>query len=723
MSKNNQNSFDNGFLNINKEINQQIGKINTYTYARIQRNSKNKTTKNERNKSSQKKFNSKDRDNYYDGKNSKDNYNSNYSSHKKNENINVLRAKVVKKKNFDHIERVVIDLYNSEDVESVKTESIPTNNIYDNESIKDKYNSESNENLNNNKDNNISHSINNILIAMNMIESRWKNNCSLSKEKDLNFNIICNEIDRNKREIEMIEMILNRWKNNKIIKEDKLSVFSDDNNIINKWKKNNKNIKEINLCLITNKVKNEPISWNANNYLKMIKTEKLSFFIDDLKIKEKEMNNLINRWLNYNKCILDGNISYLVDEITRKKNEIERNKIKWNNESKTAKSQDLSFIVDSSLIHEKNIKNNIDRWNNQNKFTNTENMSFLVDIKELKEKELNKWINNSSKENNISFSYEAIKDLNNFKYFEEQYINDLIENISISENNKKNYFILNYDSTSNSRSGKINYKIIKPYNKNDFQTILYNFYNDNRKNTEDLDLNKDNNLSQRTLNQNSHFTPIFILNDEQIKQMYEEFNKEKDWKDELIISNKEIEICYEEFNKLKDWKDELIISNKEIEICYEESNKLKDWNDELFISNKEIEICYEESNKEKDWKNELIISNKEIEMCYEVIESITYENNIINKTQFENGKESLLRRGKKMSQDFGETTPLSMLKDKFHVYAVSRNIKYSIESPQINLFYINNKYSKNVSANDKYKINHFSLWIEKIDNSESYRSS
>ena len=702
MSKNNQNSFDNGFLNINKEINEQIGKIKTYTYARIQRNSKNKTTKNEKNKNGQKKFNSKDGDNYYDRKNSKDNYNNN-SSHKKNENINVLRAKVVKKKNFDHIERVVIDLYNSEDVESVKTESIPTNNIYDNESIKDKYNSESNEILNNNKDNNISHSINNILIAMNMIESRWKNNCSLSKEKDLNFNIICNEIDKNKREI---EILLNRWKNNKkIMKEDKLSIFSDDNNnIINKWKKNNKNIKEINLSLITNKVKSEPISWNANNYLKMIKTEKLSFFIDDLKIKEKEMNNLINRWLNNNKCLLNGNISYLVDEITKKKNEIERIKFKWNNESKTAKSQEFSFIVDNSLIYEKNIKNNIDRWNNQNKYTNIENMSFLIDIKELKEKELNKWINISSKENNISFSYEAIKDLNNFKYFEEKYINNLIENISISENNKNNYFILNYDSNLHSKSNKINYKIIKPDNKNDFQSILYSFYNENKKNTEDLDLNKDNNLSQRTLNQNSHFTPIFILNDEQIKQLYEEFNKEKDWKDELIISNNmEIEICYEESNKEKDWKNELIISN-----------------------NMEIEICYEESNKEKDWKNELIISNKEIEICYEVIKSNTYENNIKNKTQFEKGKESLLRGGKKMSQDFGETTPLAMLKDKFHIYAISRNIKYCIESPQINICYINNKHikkGKNVFANDKIKINHFSLSIEKLDNSESYRSS
>ena len=710
MSKNNQKSFDNGFLSINKEIKEQIGKINTYTYARIQRNSKNKPTKNERNKSGQKKVNSKDGENFYERKNSKDNYNSNYSSHKKNENINVLRAKVVKKKNFDHIERVVIDLVNSEDTESVKTESIPTNNIYDNESIKDKYNSESNENMNNNKDNNISNSINNILIAMNMIESRWKNNCSLSKEKELNFNIICNEIDKNKREI---EILLNRWKNNeKIMKEDKLSIFSDDNNnIINKWKKNNKNIKEINLSLITNKVKSERINWNANNYLKMIKTEKLSFFIDELKIKEKEINNLINRWINNNKCILNGNISYLVDEITKKKNEIQRNKIKWNNESKTAKSQDLSFIVDSSLIHEKNIKNNIDKWNNQNKYTNienmsflvdsslihekniknnidkwnnqnkytnTENMSFLVDIKELKEKELNKWINIAIKENNISFSYEPIKDLNNFKYFEEQYINYLIENISISENNKKNYFILNYDSSSNSKSSKINYKIIKPDNKNDFQSILYSFYNDNKKNAEDLDLNKDNNLSQRTLNKNSQFTPIFILNDEQIKQLYEEFNKEKDWKDELTISNKE------------------------------------------------IEICYKESIKEKEWKNELIISNKEIELCYEVIKSNTYDNNINNKTQFEKGKESFLRGGKKMSQDFGETTPLYMLKDKFHLYAVSRNIKYSIESPQINICYINNKHikkGKNGFANDKIHINHFSLWIEKIDNSESYRSS
>ena len=775
MSKNSQKSFDRGFLSINKEIDEQVGKIknSNYPYARI---SKNKTNKNERNKSGQKKLNSSLGENYYDKKSSKDNYISNTSSHKRTGNMNVFRTKVIKKKNFDHVERVVIDLVNSEDVESINTGSnVTNNNIYENENNKGRYNNEYNEYINN-KDNNINYNLSNILIALNMIESRWKNNCSISKEKDMNY--ICNEIDRNKREI---EILLNRWNNKtKIIKEDKLSIFSSNNNInsknninyniniINKWKQNNKNIKEINLnYIINNIVKNDKIilkannSKNHNNY-KMIKTERLSFFIDNLKIKEKEMNNFINRWLNNNKSIFNGNISYLVDEIEKKKKEIERNIIKWNNNNKSINSENISYLIDKSLINAKNIKNRIDTWNNNNKSTslqnisyqvdkllinskkikdritqwnnnnklinsqtisylidksliitknnkeriiqwnnnnksinsqnisylidksliksknikniidkwnnenksiNTENISFFIDIQKIKEKELTKWLNNIDKHNNISLSYNIIQDINSFKYSEEEYINDLIENIYISENNKNNFFILNYDSNSNPDNYKINYKIIKPNNKNQFQSIIYNFYKENKNiDIPNNNLNKDNNLSQILQNKNSHLTPIFILNDEQIKQLYEEFNKEKFWKDELIISE------------------------------------------------------------------------KQIELCYEIIEPyLTIESNN-SKIKFEKRNEFILKGTKKLCEDFGETTPLYMLNDKFYVFAVSRNIKYSIQSPQPNLNYINNKNDNvlrskkgfntiNGFNRDKIKINHFSLWIERIDRLESNRSN
>ena len=166
----------------------------------------------------------------------------------------------------------------------------------------------------------------------------------------------------------------------------------------------------------------------------------------------------------------------------------------------------------------------------------------------------------------------------------------------------------------------------------------------------DDDLNKDNNLSQIQINKECHLNPIFILNDNQIKQLYEEFNNKKEWKDITLTISYEIELCYEIIDP----------------------------------------YLPSEGNK----------------------------NNLDNK--FEKINEFELKGEKKLYQDFGETTPLSMLQDKFYVYAVSRNIKYSIQSPQPIISYTYNK--KKEIGFKNIKINHFSLWIEKLDKFDSYRS-
>ena len=714
MSKYNQNTFDSKYNNINKEINDQINKVQknqmVYTYARIPKNIKNNNSKNEeknkRNINGSKKLNSStgeniERKNLSYKNNSNNNHNSNIStdkgknnSKKEYNNLNILRAKVLKSKNFDHVERVVIDLVNNNDSDTIKTESIITSNIYENDNFKDKSINKSNEgnenNIMNNKDNNISRTLTDISIAINKIQERWKDKCIFKKEKDLS--IVYNEVDRKKREI---EIILNLWKDsNKIIKEDKLSIFNN-NNIINNWKNNSKNIQEINLSFLIDESKNkekELNKWKNNNCIQIIKNENISYLIDNLKLKEKEMNNFINRWL-HNKSIISENISFLVDELKLKESEIQKNINKWKNDcktinlenisflvdnskikekniqnnierwinkSKTINLENISFLVDNSKIKEKNIQNNIERWINNSKTINLENISFLVDINNIKEKEnqniIDKWKNNNQKENIIFLSYETKIDQNNFKYSEKKYMNDIMENIYICENNKNNIFILNYENNTNNMN-KIKYKIIKPKNKKEFESILYNFYSENKKIIEKSDdLNKDNNLSQILINKEGHINPIFILNDYQIKQLYEEFNNKKEWK------------------------------------------------------NIDLTISYE------------------LELNYEIIEpylpSESNRNNLDNK--FEKITEFNLEGEKKLYQDFGETTPLSMLQDKFYVYAVSRNIKYSIQSPQSFITYANNAdfygNEKTVSFKNT-KINHFSLWIERVDKFDSYRSS
>ena len=712
MNKNSHNTFDQKCLNINKEIDEQIGKIKNsqmiYPLARISK--KLPEDKNKGNRSKQKKSNSSvvesNERKIISQKNSHIIYNNNMSiDNKKNskngsENVNIYRTKIYKKNKFDRVERVVIDLVNNEENDTFKTESIANSNIYVNE-YKDKYNNKSNEYNNDdisNKDNNISNSLNTMTNAINKIESRWRNQCVLKKEEDLS--LISNEITKKKREI---EVILKRWKDNKkikIINEDKLSIFSN-NNILNKWKINSKNKKEINInfpidedkikekeikkiqnrwknnntkiinteklsFLIDNlKIKEKEINkilnrWKNNN-IKISKNDKLSFLIDNLKIKEKEMNNFIKRWLNYNKSTYVENISFPIDQLKIKKKEIEKNKIRWNNNIKNIKLGNFSYLVEISKINEKNIQNNINRWKNECKINNKQNISYIIDINELKEKEeqknINNWNNSNEKENKISLSYETKLDLdvNIFKYSQTKYIADLIENIYISDNNKENFFILNYDNIDD--SNKINYQIIKPKNKSELQSILYNYYNENKNDIQKGgDLNKDNNLFQMVINKNARLNPIFILNDKQIKQLYEEFNSKKIWKDELIISN-QIDIGFEVIEPYLQ-----TLSNKNNEIILEKIDEFK------------------------------------------------------------------LDGQKKIYKDFGETTPFSMLNDKFYIFAVSRYTKYLVQSPQPNINYINNNKNNNILRSKKanifenIKINHFSLWIEKIDKSESSRS-
>ena len=134
MSKNSQNHFNHKDLKINEEINEEIGRINKMS--RIPKNSKNKNAENKRNQSGHKKkiytqsrdHNDKKNNNIQNSQNSSISTDKNYPVNKKG-NSNILRAKVIR--NYDHVERVIIDLVNTEDGDS-KTESMEGNNIYEN---------------------------------------------------------------------------------------------------------------------------------------------------------------------------------------------------------------------------------------------------------------------------------------------------------------------------------------------------------------------------------------------------------------------------------------------------------------------------------------------------------------------------------------------------------------------------------------------------------------
>ena len=257
------------------------------------------------------------------------------------------------------------------------------------------------------------------------------------------------------------------------------------------------------------------------------------------------------------------------------------------------------------------------------------------------------WDDNFQSVNNFSFYFEATKkddkNSNIFKYSEKQYINDLVKSLHLTENymNNNNFFILNLNQINNENNlSKKNNKSIKSNSLNELEEEINNFYNEY----------KNKSINQNSNEISSYINPIFILNEEQIKQLYLDCNNDK--------SKNELKAETNEYNKLISFGND---------------------DQKSFGSKKDMDISTDINSK-------------------------------------------------KAFKDFGQCTPLSMLNEKFYVYAVSRTNKYSIKSSQLNISllksYNNSIGYKTIFAFDmnNLNINHFSLWIEKIEKTDSIKS-
>ena len=613
MSKINHKKISFKSLDINKEIDEEIGKLKNngvyYNYTYIHNNKRTEAKYNlklnhkEKNNSCQSISLDK---NYQKPQNKKNyiinsdiSYNNNTTKDKKHSNI--FKSKANNKKNLKQVERVFIDLMNTDETETMKSESIITGNTYENDNT--------NKTISNSKscDKARNQDLYDIYIILNKVKNRWKKNCTNIKETDIS--ILSNEISRKKREI---EIILNRWKDNENVKNgEKISFFINNRNNNNKGNDSGINYK---------KCDNNQITEEIN----------ICYLIDRTQMKEKKKENQNN-------------------------NDITINNKENKNIFQEIKEESFSLIADNLKIKEKEYKNIINRWNKDNKSIQGEYMIFafenlkprLSPRKNQRRKSI-LWEENFQTENKISFYFEGKKhDDNNshiFKYSEKQYINDLIKGLHLTENNinNNNFFILNLNQINNENNiNNINSKAIKANNINELEVEINNFYNEY----------KNKNTINKNLNEiSSYINPIFIINEEQIKQLYLE--------------------CYNDKSK-NELKAETNYFSKAISFGNEEQKS--------FGSKKDMDISGIDNNKR------------------------TFE-------------------------DFGQSTPLSMLDEKFYVYAVSRTNKYSIKSSQSNISLLR-KYSNSIGYKtifsfdmNNLNINHFSLWIEKLERTDSTKS-
>lgn len=613
MSKINHKKISFKSLDINKEIDEEIGKLKNngvyYNYTYIHNNKRTETKYNlklnhkEKNNSCQSISLDK---NYQKPQNKKNyiinsdiSYNNNTTKDKKHSNI--FKSKANNKKNLKQVERVFIDLMNTDETETMKSESIITGNTYENDNT--------NKTISNSKscDKARNQDLYDIYIILNKVKNRWKKNCTNIKETDIS--ILSNEISRKKREI---EIILNRWKDNENVKNgEKISFFINNSNNNNKGNDSGINYK---------KCDNNQITEEIN----------ICYLIDRTQMKEKKKENQNN-------------------------NDITINNKENKNIFQEIKEGSFSLIADNLKIKEKEYKNIINRWNKDNKSIQGEYMIFafenlkprLSPRKNQRRKSI-LWEENFQTENKISFYFEGKKhDDNNshiFKYSEKQYINDLIKGLHLTENNinNNNFFILNLNQINNENNiNNINSKAIKANSINELEVEINNFYNEY----------KNKNTINKNLNEiSSNINPIFIINEEQIKKLYLE--------------------CYNDKSK-NELKAETNYFSKAISFGNEEQKS--------FGSKKDMDI-------------------------------------------------SGIDNSKRTFEDFGQSTPLSMLDEKFYVYAVSRTNKYSIKSSQSNISLLR-KYSNSIGYKtifsfdmNNLNINHFSLWIEKLERTDSTKS-
>ena len=350
-----------------------------------------------------------------------------------------------------------------------------------------------------------------------------------------------------------------------------------------------------------------------------------------------------------------------------------------------------------------------------------------------------RWQNNL-KESRSDLSYICKKEKEEKKinkFDNNEYIKDLLDKININYNFEENndnpeYFILlKFDKYN--KNNMLIHEIISPKSIDDIKKSLDKF-----KKRKAAQINKDNNTdsnssigntknkykfnkkenNKENINDNlemneDKFSPIFILNQKDIKNLYYMIEPPKTNRAKAInytINNFSINYITNKIDsKLRAQNKKIIKEKDDLE---EKKNLLNQ------ISTEKFEIIHNNIEEKKYPLYQINSENFEIMKAYnneiknedinniEINEKIKEENNDIYEEE-----NSEIKKSKEM-KDFSQCTPLSLLQNKFSVYAVSKWIKFSVPNPESQL-YISN--SNIINEPKNLFITNFSLCIEKID--------
>ena len=342
-----------------------------------------------------------------------------------------------------------------------------------------------------------------------------------------------------------------------------------------------------------------------------------------------------------------------------------------------------------------NLRNNKNIYEEQKEETNRKeieknNLLNSLDI-------INKRWKEAQKEYKMRLSYKNSNEILiiNMEQFKQELISKLNFENEECKNNNNCYILLKQDMKC--KENNIAYEIINSSSHQEFESLInkfiisndeenkendaniYNndiFLNNSKKKSKFINQNRDNNKAQKNF-----YCPVLVLNYYELKKIIEETEKNLNIEKEPKINNK-------------------IYSTENILTLYYEGIKKIE----------EVKINLEEEKKDKT-KEYLPIKVFEHKFIYKPKNLIKSKQNNINIF----GNKKITESEKKETNDFGQSTPISLLKEKYFIYAVSKWSKFSSINSEINLYM---KYDYK-SGHPKFdynilKSNHFYLRIEKI---------
>ena len=376
------------------------------------------------------------------------------------------------------------------------------------------------------------------------------------------------------------------------------------------------------------------------------------------------------------------------------------------------------------------------RWQNNLQETRS-NLSYIIKEKKEQEKkinliDINKYIQNLIDKININYDFNEIN------------------NSTI--NNTKEYFVLLKSDNYNQKNNII-HEIIAPKNIEDLEKSVQKFMerpcskinkDNNTNSSSSIDLNKKKRILNKSDNINSNlnkisnnkeninnncqyneneFCPVFILSQKDIRNLYEIIEPQKTNRDKNInytINNFSFNYkpILDKNAILRSENNPNILKNENKEKIEKQEKENKWILQQINIENFElIKNDKQENSNEKG----NFISVSESQNMQNINQINPEENNQIKSEinfQLISEKNNPILDSNLPKKDFSQCTPISLLQDKFSVYAVSKWIKFSLPHPQYELSIKSNNNiisNKNINYTDQTNllITNFTLWIER----------